>query len=97
VQYLSLQIILLPKKMIQQKNLFMISYNHGFYKTYEHEIKSLITSNILQVHLAYAKHLLMHYNMVYSMTNFIANQFLNVDITILRYGKPCSVRCKVQF
>jgi len=50
--------------MIEQKNLFMISYNNMFYKTYEHEIKSLITSNILQIHLAYAKHLLMHSSMV---------------------------------
>jgi hypothetical protein len=54
---------LLHEKMIEQTSLFMISYNHEFYKTWEHEIKSLITSNILQVHLAHAKHLLMQSNM----------------------------------
>jgi len=50
--------------MIEQTSLFMISYNHGFYKTFEHEIKSLITNNILQVHLVCAKHLLMQSSMV---------------------------------
>jgi len=50
--------------MIEQTSLFMISCNRGFYKTYENEMKSLIIINILQVDLTYAKHLLMHSNMV---------------------------------
>jgi hypothetical protein len=57
--------------MIKQTSLLMISYNHKFYKTYEHEIKSLITSNILQIHLAYANTYWCILAWFYSMKNFI--------------------------